>query len=345
VVKSISKEQSIVLDLVRGVSAQIVLIGHLISFYGFQARYGIPTIQNFGVVVFFILSGFLITQTTLLKGLDYGFKNFFIDRFSRIYYTFIPALFLVLLIDLVLKYYFNTYSSNYQFNLPTFISNGFMLQSFPLTNIGPFGSARPFWTVAIEWWIYLFFGIIYFFNRIKFNFIHISLFAVSLIVVMYNLYGRGYGLSLIWFFGFALAVIYNNFNFKLNRLTFVSISSFLLIGFCIRLFFYRSMYDVGLALIFSIGLLLTFYLPSFIKEKIVNKTFEAFSRFLASYSYTLYLIHYSVIELIRVFYHQEFDFFGVIVGFIICNILAYIFYIFFEKNHYKFKNFIKVKFN
>ena len=52
----LKKEVSVFLDLTRGVSAQLVLIGHLLSFYkvkGFDMDKGGFVMQNFGVVVFF----------------------------------------------------------------------------------------------------------------------------------------------------------------------------------------------------------------------------------------------------------------------------------------------------
>jgi hypothetical protein len=51
-IKQIDKSTSSIIDFFRGFSAQIVVIGHLISFYGVQAKYHIPIIQNFGVLVF-----------------------------------------------------------------------------------------------------------------------------------------------------------------------------------------------------------------------------------------------------------------------------------------------------
>lgn len=86
--KKISQQQSVWLDFLRGISAQLVLLGHLLSFNGIQHRYSLPLIQNFGVVVFFVLSGYLITQTSILKGREYGFKKYMIDRFARIYFSF-----------------------------------------------------------------------------------------------------------------------------------------------------------------------------------------------------------------------------------------------------------------
>ena len=97
----LTKGNSIILDLIRGVSAQLVVIGHGISFFGIfklVQQPNFPSIQNIAVLIFFILSGFLISYSTFRKS-NYGFKQYFIDRFSRIYTAFIPSLLFVFLLD------------------------------------------------------------------------------------------------------------------------------------------------------------------------------------------------------------------------------------------------------
>lgn len=181
-IKPINQETSISLDFIRGIAAQLVLIGHLWSFLELNVSIiPLPLIQNFGVLVFFIISGFLITQVTLIKGLDYGFKNFFIDRFSRIYYTYLPALFFILLLDFVGKQFYE-YPYFYNFSIRNFLGNLLMLQSYPFIGsigIESFGTARPFWTVAIEWWTYIFFGVLFFYNSFKNRFSKYGLISLA----------------------------------------------------------------------------------------------------------------------------------------------------------------------
>jgi peptidoglycan/LPS O-acetylase OafA/YrhL len=60
-----------------------------------------PFIQNIGVLIFFVMSGFLITATLLHNSAkpDYGFARYFIDRFARIYSGLLPALVFVIVTD------------------------------------------------------------------------------------------------------------------------------------------------------------------------------------------------------------------------------------------------------
>jgi peptidoglycan/LPS O-acetylase OafA/YrhL len=59
-------DTSVMLDLLRALAAQMVCVGHAISFFMSQWR---PTrlslMQNVGVLLFFVISGFLITYTLI----------------------------------------------------------------------------------------------------------------------------------------------------------------------------------------------------------------------------------------------------------------------------------------
>ncbi len=73
------------LDGIRGVAILIVLVGHLISLhigFGLKKFGSVPPI---GVDLFFVLSGFLITNSLLqARGRDHFFKNFYARRALRI---------------------------------------------------------------------------------------------------------------------------------------------------------------------------------------------------------------------------------------------------------------------
>jgi peptidoglycan/LPS O-acetylase OafA/YrhL len=94
-------DTSLMLDLLRAGAAQMVCVGHAVRFFagGFNQPWPLP--HNTGVVLFFILSGFLITYTLIERSKDpsYGFGTFLIERTARIYSGLIPALLLVIIVD------------------------------------------------------------------------------------------------------------------------------------------------------------------------------------------------------------------------------------------------------
>lgn len=168
----LTENSSISLNIIRTIASQMVIIGHGISFMGillFLQYPNFPWFQNIAVIIFFLLSGFLISFTSYKKkSTDYKFTNFFIDRFSRIFIFYIPALFFIILFNYITIQILHdiTYENNY--NLNTFINNIFMLQdTYPITinifglrifGLTSFGDARPLWTINVVWWIYMVFG-------------------------------------------------------------------------------------------------------------------------------------------------------------------------------------------
>ncbi|MGB1307441.1 MAG: acyltransferase family protein [Oceanihabitans sp.] len=185
----LSYSSSVYLDIIRAVSSQLVVVGHAISFLAIFPLIQppkFPYIQNIAVLVFFILSGFLISYSIFRKD-NYSFKEYFIDRFSRIYAGLIPSILVVFIIDYVnIKLNPEGYNYYNAFNIKTFIGNLFMLEDFPgqvlVTNqpITSFGSGRTLWTLAVEWWLYMAFGyfIIKIWRKKKFKFQTILVFSL-----------------------------------------------------------------------------------------------------------------------------------------------------------------------
>jgi peptidoglycan/LPS O-acetylase OafA/YrhL len=92
-------DTSLTLDLLRAVAAQMVCVGHAIIFFVSGSRpQWLPVMQNIGVLIFFLISGFVIAATLSRRSgdPDYGFLRFFVDRFARIYSGLLPALVLIL---------------------------------------------------------------------------------------------------------------------------------------------------------------------------------------------------------------------------------------------------------
>ena len=147
------------LNLVRALAAQIVLVGHSTAYFLAGHDRG-GRWETFGVLVFFLLSGFLIASSVQQKRdrADYRFGHYLIDRFCRIFAGYLPALVLVAVVDGLMRdlpaYPYAASSSPLQW-----LGNLVMLQEYPVFQIlrrlgapeqswfiEAFGSGRPFWT-------------------------------------------------------------------------------------------------------------------------------------------------------------------------------------------------------
>lgn len=332
----LSKSESTSLDLIRVLASQAVVLGHGLSFFGvfsFLHEPNFPWIQNIAVVIFFILSGFVIAYSTVLKSNKDGyiFRSFFIDRSSRIFSAYIIALIFVALIDyLSMHINANAYPYGDAYSLSSFIANVFMLQDYPLSSMlginwpyTSFGSARVFWTISIEWWIYMFFGILFFVVKKNENksLLKITLFAISCIVAVYYMYdSRGGNLSIYWCLGMLWMLAYDKFKKSVSGLLpnlLIFISS---IVTCIYIQFeVKNAYEFSFAIFVSVSMVSAINLSNYLSIDKAKKT----GTLLASYSFTLYLIHYSVIDFMarNLSINKYVNFFF---AFIIANMIAFL---------------------
>jgi peptidoglycan/LPS O-acetylase OafA/YrhL len=328
---------SVILDLIRGLSAQAVVFGHAMSFFGvftFLHEPHFPWIQHIAVLIFFLLSGFLVTYATAKKtsiGSDYNFAHYFADRFSRIYTAFIPAIFFVLIVDIISNQIDPTvYSHADSFNLKSFLTNLCMFQDFnasnyfPLKNITSFGSANSFWSLAIEWWLYMFFGFVVL-VILKKRSISIS---NSLILLFFSIFplinaigGRGNGLTLFWFFGVLIYVLLTiDLLSKISRtVKIIAIIVIVGVGFT-RICLSMEVYDAVFAFLMAVALWL---IVDVFKDVQFPERLSKWIKFNASYSYTLYLLHYSILDFMYAHFRTSTNpYLLFVVGFIVSNVLS-----------------------
>lgn len=167
-------------DGLRAYSIILVILSHL-GLYGYlpenkfaKERIWLLINGETGVLVFFNLSGFLITLILLNEKLKKGrinFKHFFIKRFLRL----LPP-FILLLISLIILS---------QLKILDIPSEAFVLSFFYLYNFAPehlyFGEIGHTWSLAVEEQFYLLWPfIIKYLNKIKVIFIIIGIVIASL---------------------------------------------------------------------------------------------------------------------------------------------------------------------
>jgi len=116
------------------------------------------------VVVFFVLSGFVIAHVVSVREVDV--HQYAIARAARMYSVALPALLATFVLDGIGKYISpELYSANWGYiddnGIWRFLSGVFFVNQLWYSNIS-IGSILPYWSLGFEVWYYLLFGVLYF---------------------------------------------------------------------------------------------------------------------------------------------------------------------------------------
>lgn len=182
-VVQVNRSLSVFLNLSRWSAAFLVVFGHAAHFamgsveqvavLGLLGRilYCLTNLGHAAVMVFFVISGYLVGGLTLNKWLKSGpnITDYAINRFSRIYTVLVPALTLGYLIDSAGMRWLNAaglYSNIGQYHIGSldavgirlgaaiYLGNLLMLEGTAVTSLGSNG---PLWSLVYEWWYYCIF--------------------------------------------------------------------------------------------------------------------------------------------------------------------------------------------
>jgi len=174
------------LNLARWLASFLVLVAHvrhlvLVDYKavarpdaGDRALYFLTGLAPEAVVVFFVISGFLVGGVTWERWRAGGpqLAAYASARASRIYTAYVPALLLGAALDAIGLRWFNArelYTNPMQYHtielnanfaahldLPTFLGNLLMAQNIWVARLGSNG---PLWSLAYEWWCYVVFAL------------------------------------------------------------------------------------------------------------------------------------------------------------------------------------------
>jgi peptidoglycan/LPS O-acetylase OafA/YrhL len=157
-------DTSLALDLLRAVAAQTVCVGHAVNFAFLGPNTNAP---SYGVLLFFILSGFVIAFTLDTKSTadgGYGLVDYGIERVCRIYCAYLPAMLLFAAVELALRAGGLHGDPSGPITGHAFVKNLLMLQGYPAAfGAEQFGLSGQTTTIAAEFHIYFFVGGLYFF--------------------------------------------------------------------------------------------------------------------------------------------------------------------------------------
>lgn len=345
------------LDLMRFMAALSVVLCHvrgtvfvpygalphtqknLFSFIAFE----VTRLGNEAVVLFFVLSGFLVGGRSLERMVADEFRpvDYAIDRTVRIMLPLIPALALTAVVELLLGKGFNVFH---------LIGNMLSLQ---MLLVPVFGGNAPLWSLTYEWWFY------------------ILVFAIGIAAANRNLNALSAVLLIITFAVFAKLDATYLFCWLIGAFAYMRRSRELLVS---AIFFSLGLVLYGLAasqidfnsLSISLGRIRNYFPSSDIARIILSAGLALFMQQavnavpkkylwvrldgigtkLAAASYSLYLTHYPILRLITYFGPKRANinltsismFFGVI---ILCLALSWIFYFLFERHTQFCRRFIK----
>lgn len=290
----------------RGLLALIVVFAHsyqifLFPFYNNEFYFSIVCLAaNFAVVMFFVLSGLLISLSilNLTKEKDFNWVQYLSNRFFRIY----PGLIIVLLISILLFFLLPLFNGgteifhtpgennlpriNYSITVRDIVKTLFLLQP------GVVNVNGPLWTLFIEWWLYISAMCLislYFANKVINRFL-----LIILSFLAFGLCYYGYGVVSIYF----IIIWYSAFFYTRSENRAILLKIYFLLAFiliCIAFIIGgMEIWDINKAnkIIFgliqlSIGLLSIPLLSKF-------QVGDYFKR-MAKYSYTLYIFHFPVL--------------------------------------------------
>lgn len=265
------------LEVVRAIAALEVMAGHMrgmyfVNFNELEERtifarffYFLTGFGHQAVIVFFVLSGFLVGGSVLDKYRNgtWSWKKYLIQRITRLWIVLIPALFMTLIFDFMgsiwnLPLYQGAYYEmmhqgpcfgKYSLSFNSFIGNLFFLHSW-ITPI--FGSNGPMWSLFNEFWYYIIFplfcSLIFLKNQWHFVFNSTLLFLIILFIpnsiiegffawvggalIAKSLEARQRGFNQLMFY-FGISIFFTSL--VLSRFSLVNNDTFIAVSFCIFL--------------------------------------------------------------------------------------------------------------
>lgn len=294
------------------------------------------------VVVFFVLSGFLVGGKVLERVANGTFdvEAYAFDRISRIYLPLLPALLFTLVICLV---------CGSPVSIGAFFGNIFGLQGVYCSS---FGGNAPLWSLAYEFWFYLLAGYIGLLFGSSYR-LKGALFGVALIFVVFTRLDPD--LLFCWCLG-AFAYSLHSKSFK-PAWFFCSIV-LVLLGYGLLQYVtdtanakaFASFYPSRGVAILILSLGLAALLP-FLAQRPPRIRALAFiergGTKLAAFSYTLYLTHWPLLHLWHHFLYEKFTIFSLYallwftVKLLSCVLVAWLLYLPFEGQTARVRNWMR----
>jgi len=329
-------------------ACELVVVSHFVTTYQptvLESFYFGGLLGGVGVFLFFAISGFLISYSLLnkLQNKNYSFRHYFVDRFSRIYSGLLVAVIFVAAVSAAIyytnsAYYVHLTGLHSPPALQSLLATLTMTMSYPsgalntavsflnlpsaVPSVSAFGLDSVLWSLAVEWWLYMFFGWLIigalgFFGVRQRRRGYKPLFVAVTVALSLVLLGLAWDYSAfiaVWFLG-VLAMLAISVPFVSQKLAGAwatrSLAVFLVAAVGLTVHLCSQIYSLTHES-FSAYLGVSISTCVFLSLLLVNgRNLHGASRFLlnrrvatvsagiAGFSYTLFLIHYPLILLLN----------------------------------------------
>lgn len=322
----------------RGIAILLVIIFHFFPNY-------LP-LGYLGVDLFFLISGFLITGIVIknYNNKNFSFFHFYEKRFRRL----APSLLFIILIFALISFFIllPIDQKNFWYSV---ISSLFLVPNFFFWSQGGyFGSENSiktflhFWSLGVEFQFYLIFPflLIFLLKFFKKNIILVItvliFFSIFLNIYLFKIDGQNFAFFMlpnrIWEFLLGALLVFlpkkkiNDFlNLILNFFIFIIIIFIIFFSLKFNIIFYiRDFILLGSAAsIIYLGTLNSNYIKSGLLQ------------FFGKISYSLYLLHWPILVLVKYFLIRELNIYESFIILFISVVLSYLMYLYVEKFFYK----------
>jgi peptidoglycan/LPS O-acetylase OafA/YrhL len=297
-----------ILDLIRFSAALLVLFGHTRGVFlvgidsvsepnvFIRTFYLMSGLQHEGVVLFFVVSGFLVGGSIWQQMRQHSFKSaaYLLNRFTRIYLVYIPALIVIGVITTVGAAFFaDTRLFAERPLFPSGVSAGWTWEQIPCHLFSvqgvlcdAWGADPPLWSLGFEWTFYLLAPVAFSTILIPMQWVARIMWFVALSGIVYALHRINASFDqwlAIWLLGVAASVIARRWPVPL-------LAALVGLALCfVAMFLSRTkilspdttdaMVTIGLTLALSCRILIEYNFSS----RVINRG--------ARFSYSLYLVH------------------------------------------------------
>ncbi|TXT65534.1 MAG: membrane protein of unknown function [Promethearchaeota archaeon] len=358
----LTKTSSVIFDLIRIIAIHNIVIVHGITAMKISIPISPGLIGSLSFPFLFLISGFLIGYSIFgkMKQRHYDFATFLINRTARILPPLIVGLSVAAVLDGIWAFLNGIDIPSETYNIPTFILNLLFVNDSAL-GVPCFGVSFQLWTLPKFWWMYMMFGwCVLGLRTVKRKASYFLILGAFAFVILIIYCGPWYkkdlsgniALLFTWVCGVFLVIMIarldlflkakfparndmdrgiGNYgpsiepldsarvNFALNPRNYLILSSFLILFFLTSIFFFITLIEYLLFLILAfLFLLLWAQFTSFQFPPKIRKI----TSFLAGYSYSLYILHFSILNFMTLFFPWINNILLFLISYFFCNLFS-----------------------